>query len=264
MKDITACGFDMSKTFIFSNLDYMRYLYKTVVQIEKSVTTSQVKGVFGFNDSDNIGKMSFPAIQAAPSFHLSFPHIFPEPQNFKDNIENKSTLQQGHNHRIMCLILCAIDQDTYFRLTRDVAPKLGFPKPVLVHGKFLPSLQGAKTKMSSSDKSSAIFLTDSPSMIASKILSAFSGGGSSKELHIKYGANLKIDVPFKFLEFFLEDDQQLEQIREQYSQGRMMTTQVKKLTASVVSKLIQEHQERRAQITEYELKEFMSIRKLDF
>ena len=25
-KDIIACGFDVSKTFIFSNLDYMRYI----------------------------------------------------------------------------------------------------------------------------------------------------------------------------------------------------------------------------------------------
>ena len=25
-KDIVACGFDVNKTFIFSNLDYMRYI----------------------------------------------------------------------------------------------------------------------------------------------------------------------------------------------------------------------------------------------
>ena len=32
-KDIIACGFDVNKTFIFSNLDYMRYL-KTLIKIE--------------------------------------------------------------------------------------------------------------------------------------------------------------------------------------------------------------------------------------
>ncbi|KAG2389474.1 hypothetical protein C9374_014034 [Naegleria lovaniensis] len=265
VKDIIACGFDMRKTFIFSNFDYMGYLYKTVVQIEKCVTTSQVKGVFGFNDSDNIGKMSFPAIQAAPSFYTSFPHIFSVQQDAFQNLESTMKENNGKNmDSIMCLIPCAIDQDPYFRLTRDVAPKLGFPKPVLVHGKFLPSLQGAKTKMASSDKNSAIFLTDSNAVIASKVAGSFSGGGASKELHEKFGANLKVDVPFKLLEFFLEDDQQLEQVREEYSKGIMLTSQIKKLAFEVVSKLVKEHQERRARITEEELKEFMSVRKLDF
>lgn len=51
-----------------------------------------MKGIFGFTDSDCIGKISFPAIQAAPSFSSSFPFIF---NNRKD---------------IPCLIPCAIDQ----------------------------------------------------------------------------------------------------------------------------------------------------------
>ena len=52
----------------------------------------QVKGIFGFGDSDKIGKISFPAIQAAPSFCSSFPQIF------------------GDATKIPCLIPCAIDQ----------------------------------------------------------------------------------------------------------------------------------------------------------
>ena len=42
---------------------------------------------------------------------------------------------------IPCLIPCAIDQDPYFRLTRDVAQKLKYPKPYLIHSKFFPALQ---------------------------------------------------------------------------------------------------------------------------
>ena len=75
-RDIIACGFDVNKTFIFSNLEYMGSMYPTVVKIEKAVTYSQAKGIFGFIDSDNVGKHSFPAIQAAPSFPVAFPHIF--------------------------------------------------------------------------------------------------------------------------------------------------------------------------------------------
>ena len=42
--------------------------YRTILKFQKCVTFNQVKGCFGFGDSDCIGKISFPAIQAAPSF----------------------------------------------------------------------------------------------------------------------------------------------------------------------------------------------------
>ena len=60
-------------------------------------------------------------------------------------------------------------QDPYFRMTRDVAPRLGCPKPSLIFSTFFPALQGAKTKMSSSDPTSSIFLTDSPAEIEKKV-----------------------------------------------------------------------------------------------
>jgi len=97
-------------------------MYHNIVKIQRQVTLNQAKGAFGFDDSANIGRISFPAIQAAPSFASSFPHIFP----------NKHT---------PCLIPCGVDQDPYFRVTRDVAPKLGFLKPALIHSKFFPPLQ---------------------------------------------------------------------------------------------------------------------------
>ena len=65
--------------------------YENIVRTEKCVTFNQVKGIFGLGDSDVIGKISFPAIQAAPSFSSSFPFIF-------------------GNSKVPCLIPCAIDQ----------------------------------------------------------------------------------------------------------------------------------------------------------
>ena len=111
---------------------------------------NQSKSIFGFDGTSNIGKSSFPAVQAAPSFSSSF----------------KIPLQ---NKRMRCLIPCAIDQDPYFRMTRTVAPRLGEWKPALVHSKFFPALQGSKTKMSGSVKSSSIYLTDAPEMVKEKI-----------------------------------------------------------------------------------------------
>ena len=87
-KDIIACGFDIHKTFMFSDLDYIQTLYPTVAAISKTLTYNQVKGAFGFVGSDNMGKHIFPAIQMAPSFPSAFPHIF------------------GNRRDIPCLIPC--------------------------------------------------------------------------------------------------------------------------------------------------------------
>lgn len=54
-------------------------------------------------------------------------------------------------------------------MTRDIAPKLGYYKPALIHSSFLPSLQGANSKMSASDLNSAIYLTDTPKQIKNKV-----------------------------------------------------------------------------------------------
>lgn len=113
-RDIIAIGFDINKTFIFSDLDYVgfafvvlgslifsvfflwfsRTMYRNIVKIQKLVTANQARSTFGFNESENIGKWAFPAVQAAPSFSNSFPHIF------------------GNRVDVACLIPCAIDQVT--------------------------------------------------------------------------------------------------------------------------------------------------------
>ncbi|KAE8586713.1 hypothetical protein XENTR_v10021736 [Xenopus tropicalis] len=249
-KDIIALGFDVNKTFIFSDLEYMGKslgFYQNVVKVQKHVTFNQVKGIFGFTDSDCIGKISFPAIQAAPSFSSSFPEIF---KGRKD---------------IQCLIPCAIDQDPYFRMTRDVAPRISYPKPALMHSTFFPALQGAQTKMSASDPNSSIFLTDTPKQIKTKINKhAFSGGKDTVEEHRQFGGNWEVDVSYMYLTFFLEDDERLEQIKQDYSSGALLTGELKKLLIETLQPMIAAHQERRKHVTEETVKQFMMPRKLAF
>lgn len=43
---------------------------------------------------------------------------------------------------------------------------------------------------------------------------AFSGGRDTKEEHRQFGGDTEIDVSYQYLTFFLESDQQLEQIRK--------------------------------------------------
>ena len=100
-------------------------------------------------------------------------------------------------------------------MTRDVAPRLGFHKPALLHSTFFPALQGSQSKMSASDPNSSIFLTDTPADIKNKIIKyAFSGGRDTKEDHRKYGGNTEVDVSYQYLTFFLEDDSRLAEIKQ--------------------------------------------------
>ena len=49
--DIIAVGFDVKKTFIFSDLEFMGgAFYQNVVKIARCITSNQSKATFGFND----------------------------------------------------------------------------------------------------------------------------------------------------------------------------------------------------------------------
>ena len=81
-------------------------------------------------------------------------------------------------------------QDPYFRMTRDVAPRLGFHKPALLHSTFFPALQGPKSKMSASDPTSSIFLTDSMKEIKQKV-KEISCVRQIHMLHVLYSLRIK-------------------------------------------------------------------------
>ncbi|KAG8807554.1 tryptophan--tRNA ligase [Serendipita sp. 399] len=247
-KDIIAVGFNPAKTFIFSNFAYVGGpFYVNVQKIARQITFNQARSTFGFTESDNIGKIHFCAIQAAPSFSNSFPHIF------------------GTKKDIPCLIPCAIDQDPYFRLTRDAAVKLKYPKPALIHSKFFPALQGPQTKMSASDPNSAIYLSDSAQQIRNKIKRhAFSGGQETIEEHRLLGGNPDVDVAYQYLGFLLQDDEQYAKLGADYRAGTLSTGEMKDLCIEELQKLVKTFQEVKSKITDDVVHQFMDpTRKFD-
>ena len=118
-------------------------MYPNVVRFQRNINMNTLKAIFGNEFATNCGKVAYPAIQATPCLSSSFPHIFG-----KKNIP--------------CLIPCGIDQDPYFRMTRDVCARIKAPKPAGFYSKFFPALQGFGGKMSASIPNSGIFLTDTP------------------------------------------------------------------------------------------------------
>ncbi|KAG7813918.1 hypothetical protein KL921_000192 [Ogataea angusta] len=247
-KDIISVGFKPENTFIFSDLEYMNSaFYETVVRVSRQITTSTAKAVFGFQDSDCIGKLHFASVQIATAFPSSFPDVL------------------GLPPKTPCLIPCAIDQDPYFRVCRDVADKLKFSKPSLVHSRFFPALQGPTTKMSASDENSAIFMTDTPKQIQKKVNKyAFSGGKVSIEEHRKYGGNPDVDVAYQYLSYFNEDEDLLAKVAEQYRSGELLSGEMKKLCIETLQNYVKGFQERRAKVDDEVLQSFMKPHKLVF
>lgn len=221
--DIIALGFDPKKTFIFQDFVYTD-IYKYAAQIAKRITYSTAKATFGLTPEKNIGWSFYPAIQAA---HILFP--------------------QFHSKNHITVVPVGIDQDPFIRLTRDVAAHKDFnlEKPAALHAKFIPSLHGG-TKMSSSG-TGIIFLSDDPKTVKKKINKyAFSGGQKTTEEHRKKGGNTDVDVSFQYLKtFFEQDDKKLEDIKQKYESGEMLTGELKAILIEKINAFLKEHQKKK-------------------
>ena len=74
---------------------------------------------------------------------------------------------------------------------------------------------------------------------------------------------MEVDVAYQWLRFFLEDDEELEKIGNDYSTGSgefWSTGAVKQKLVEVLQELVREHQERRAKITDEEVRKWMTER----
>jgi len=223
--DLIALGFKPKNTHIIVDTDYGKTLYKIAIQVAKKVTSSSAKAVFGFTNETNIGMMFWPAIQAAPCF---LPSV----------LEKKT---------VRTLIPAAIDQDPYWRIVRDVAPKLGYPKTAAIHNIFLPALTGPGKMSTSVGEHTTIFTTDSPEQVEQKINKyAFSGGRDTIKEHREKGGNPNIDVSYQWLRIMFEpDDKKLKKIYDDYKSGDMLTGELKAILIKKISNFLKKHQKER-------------------
>ncbi|MFT4250157.1 MAG: tryptophan--tRNA ligase [Candidatus Woesearchaeota archaeon] len=227
--DVAAMGFKKEKTYFLIDTKHANTLYPLALQVAKKITYNQVKSTFGFTDSQNIGAIFYTAMQAVPA-------ILPSIDNGTETY---------------VLIPHAIDQDPHFRISRDVIKKLGYPKPASIQGRFLPGLAGQETdgKMSSSKEQTAIYSTDTASQIKKKINKyAYSGGRETLEEHRRRGGKPEVDVAYQWLTFFLEDDKELKELHELYTEGELLSGEMKARCIEVIQKYLQEHQTRRTTV----------------
>ncbi|KAG0511248.1 MAG: Tryptophan--tRNA ligase [Nitrosopumilales archaeon] len=217
--DFIALGFKPENTKIIIDTENIQTLYPIAARVAKKINFSNTKAVFGFSNDTNIGMIFYTSLQSAPCF-----------------IENKPVL-----------IPLGVDQDPHFRITRDVAPKIGKPKPALIHNIMIPALQGPGGKMSASEENTTIYTTDDADTVKKKINKyAFSGGQPDVEEHRKKGGNPDIDVSYQYLRIFFEpDDNKLKQIYDDYKSGKMLTGELKLILIEKINEFLKNHQEKR-------------------
>jgi tryptophanyl-tRNA synthetase len=221
--DLIALGFKPEDTFIIYDTKDIDLLYDITLEVARKITYSTARSSFGFQDSTNIGWVYWPAIQAAPCF-----------------IHKKLT---GEN--VPALIPAAIDQDPYWRVTRDVAQKLGYYKPAQIHCRFLPGL-GAGGKMSASMPETSIFTVDQPDVVKKKIWNAFTGGKGTAAEQRKSGADPTICSIFQYYYYLFEEDTaKLKERERRCLAGEMLCGECKKDIAEKLNAFLKQHQERR-------------------
>lgn len=277
--DLIAIGFDPKLTFIFSDLEQIQLMYPNILKMQRKINITTITNLFGLDaTNNNLGHFAFPVNQAVPAISNTFPKLFSNP------------------NKLRCLVPCAIDQDVYFRMTRDLCHKIKQPKPSVIHSIFLPDIRGQKaielakkeflesnkqveerekefksisemSKMSSTSKNenpAVIFLNYTPKQVA-KIVNrhAFSGGQIYLEDQKKLGANLDIDMSYRYLQFFFKNDQQLEKIAQDYSSGKLMTGEIKKILIDCLNQRIGNFQIQRKKVTPEIIEQFKSYRQLN-
>jgi len=325
--DIIACGFDINKTFIFSNLEFNGgMLYFNNCLVMKSTTINQIRGTYGLGEtcdpnilqvvkdaienseytdsgdyniklsseqltscekfietyegkkeSNNIGQVVWPAFQSGPAYCTSFNEIFMKAiegklssSNLTDSVAkplNKTLneLLKGVGN-IRCLVPMAIDQAPYFRMARDVAGNIQCLKPAVIHSEFLPGLQqssGGKMSSTGTGEQTTLFLDIDPTKISKMIKSyAFSGGQITLDDHRKYGGDIKTDISYQYLTYFLDDDVKLTQIAKDYTEGNMTSGEIKEIAATLISNIIKNHQENKKNVTPQIIQQFFDSSRL--
>lgn len=215
--NIIAIGFDEDKTFIFRDTEYIGHMYRAAVKVARHINFSTAKAIFGFHGETSIGLIFYPALQIVPTL-----------------FEKRRPL-----------IPCAIDQDPYFRLQRDVAPKLGRYKTAELLSKFVWGLLGPDTKMSASEPETAILLNEDPDKAAKKIMNAFTGGRATKEEQRKLGGIPEICPIFHWYSLlFEEDDKKLQERYNACKSGELLCGECKKELAKRVKIFLKKHQEK--------------------
>ena len=219
--DILALGFDPKRTRVFFDSKSIAALYPLAIRVARKIPYSSVKAVFGLEPSTNIGWIFYTALQTVPCFWPSW----------------------AERSAVPCLIPCGIDQDPHFRLTRDIAEGLGYPKPALLHSRMVPGLLGeAAMSTTGNSPENALFLDDPPKVVERKVRNAFTGGRATVEEQRRLGATPEVcSVWALWRSRFAESEDVFAKITADCRSGAMLCGECKGLLLERIHRFYAEH-----------------------
>jgi tryptophanyl-tRNA synthetase len=219
--DILGLGFDPKRTRVFFDSKSIAALYPLAIRVARKIPYSSVKAVFGLEPSTNIGWIFYTALQTVPCFWPSW----------------------AERASVPCLIPCGIDQDPHFRLTRDIAEGLGYPKPALLHSRMVPGLLGeAAMSTTGSSPENALFLDDPPKVVERKVRNAFTGGRTTVEEQRRLGATPEVcSVWALWRSRFAESEEVFAKITADCRSGAMLCGECKGLLLERIQRFYAEH-----------------------
>lgn len=241
LTNYAALGLDLEKCDIYFQTNRSKNdatkanaYYRLQNLLSHHITFNEFKAVYG---EISPGKMLASLLQASDIIHPSL-------KEFEGNIP--------------VVVPVGVDQDPHIRLARDVAKRFKAEKIGTlssIYHLFMPGLSGGK--MSSSDPTSHIGLSDDPALVKKKVNKyAFSGGQATVEEHRKLGGNPDIDVSYQWLTFLEEDDNKLKTIYDDYKSGKMLTGELKAILIEKLTSFLTEHQKKREQVKDF-VEEYM-------
>ena len=228
-----ALGLDLEKDNVNVYLQSQNKLLQDLSFKAASKTNfSQLKAIYGFTPSTNIAHVQAPLMQVADI-------LLPQVEEF------------GGPKKVVVPV--GIDQDPHIRLTRDIAQKLnddlGFITPASTYHRFLTGLSG--DKMSSSKPSTAIYLNDDAKTAAKKVKTAKTGGRESLKEQQELGGEVDKCVIYEMLVYHLiDDDEELEEIRNDCLNGTLRCGDCKVRTAELMEEFFDDLKDKQTEASE--------------
>jgi tryptophanyl-tRNA synthetase len=225
LTNYVALGLSEKNLTFWFQTDYVVPYYRFRDQLSKKVTLNELRGIYG--DDLTTGKLFSAITQAADILH---------PQLKEFGGPRPTVVPVG------------ADQDPHIRLTRDLAYRFSgeykFIPPASTYHKFMSGLSGGK--MSSSDPSSHIALTEEPEIARKKIMGGKTGGRATVAEQKELGGVPDECMIYEMLVYHLvENDKELSEIFASCKAGGRTCGDCKKACAERLVAFLKEHQKKR-------------------
>jgi tryptophanyl-tRNA synthetase len=228
IKHALAWGLNPEKAEFYFQTAMSEAYYRLIQMFSRKITMAEMEAIYG---DLSPAKVVSALTQVADILH-------PELEEFG-----------GFKH---VLVPVGVDQDPHLRLARDVADRfegeLGLTRPSSTYHKLLRGLDG--NKMSKSRPDFAIFLDESEEAVRKKIAMALTGGRATAEEQRKLGGEPWKCMVFELYTYFLLNDKELNELREECVKGRILCGECKRIAIEKLVERIREHRKRYMEINE--------------